>query len=95
MIHLSFRSVSAIVASAAFSCTALAGLPSGVAAGETTLNSVLLWTRSDEPGALRFDVATDADFQNIVPSADCSAVDALLPVKAAINGLAAGLRNTG
>ena len=93
MIQLSFRSVSAIVASAAFSCTTLAGLPSGVAAGETTTNSVLLWTRSDEPGALRFDVATDADFRDIVASADCSAVDALQSVKASITGLAAGTQH--
>jgi 3-phytase/alkaline phosphatase D len=93
VIQLSFRSVSAIVASAAFSCTTLAGLPSGVAAGETTTNSVLLWTRSDEPGALRFDVATDADFRDIVASADCSAVDALQSVKTSITGLAAGTQH--
>ena len=73
--------------------SALAGLPSGVAAGETTMSSVLLWTRSDAPGALRFEVSTDADFRDIVSTSDCSVLDALQPVKASVSGLASGTRH--
>jgi phosphodiesterase/alkaline phosphatase D-like protein len=73
---------------------ALAGvsIPNGVAAGDTTANSVVLWTRSTAIGDVVFEYSTDATFGSGVSSVMRSVVDGSVPVKADIGGLAAGTR---
>jgi phosphodiesterase/alkaline phosphatase D-like protein len=50
----------------------------------------MLWTLSDSSGLVRFDVATDAGFANIVASQSVVASNPLLPVKWRSSGLSAG-----
>jgi alkaline phosphatase D len=38
----------------------------GVAAGDVTANSALLWARADQPGGTRLEVATNEDFTQVV-----------------------------
>lgn len=40
----------------------------GVAAGDVTPNSAVLWARADQPGETRLEVATDEDFTHVVRS---------------------------
>jgi phosphodiesterase/alkaline phosphatase D-like protein len=69
-----------------------ASLPNGVAAGDTTSNSAVLWTRSTTIGDVLFEYSTDATFGSGVSSVMRSVVDGSVPVKADIGGLAAGTR---
>lgn len=62
-------------------------MPNGVAAGDTTQTSTVLWARSTALGAVNFEVATADDFENIISSASATVEDALLPVKVAIGDL--------
>ncbi len=55
---LSFAPASAIAA----------GFSLGVSAGDVTARSVVLWTRADAPGPVIAEVATDADFDEILVS---------------------------
>ncbi len=64
----------------------------GIAAGDATNDSFIAWTRTDGPGEVTLDVATDADFTTIVQT-----VSGLTPnvpgdntVKYDVTGLAAG-----
>jgi 3-phytase/alkaline phosphatase D len=61
----------------------------GVASGEVTRNSAMLWAHSVSPGTVRFEVATDARFSHIVAR---KAVDSLgvAPVHVAVGHLQAG-----
>jgi phosphodiesterase/alkaline phosphatase D-like protein len=69
-----------------------ASLPNGVAAGDTTSNSAVLWTRSTAIGDVLFEYSTDATFGSGVSSVMRSVVDGSVPVKADIGGLAPGAR---
>lgn len=62
-------------------------LPSDVASGDVTADSVVLWTRSLTLGTVTFDVATDAAFSNVVATIDETVTDILLPVKVEVDGL--------
>lgn len=62
-------------------------MPNGVAAGDVTQNSAILWTRSTELGLVLFEVAPADDFENIIASVQAEVTDALLPVKVAIEDL--------
>jgi len=64
-----------------------AGLPHGVAAGETTPTSVLLWTRSDTSGLVRFELALDPAFAQIVASQSATVIEVDRPVKVTLSGL--------
>lgn len=66
-------------------------LPHGVASGDVTQNSVVLWTRSTRLGEVLFEYSTDTNFNNIVATAAATVVDSLVPVKVEIDGLAAGM----
>ena len=66
-----------------------AALPNGVAAGDVAQNSVVLWARSDNAGAVNFEVATDALFSNIVYTGGSTVADPLAPVKLSVSGLSA------
>jgi phosphodiesterase/alkaline phosphatase D-like protein len=71
---------------------ARADLPNGVAAGETTTDSSLLWARSTVVGDVRFEVSTDPAFGSILSSTTVAVTDPLQPVKAPATGLSAGTR---
>lgn len=62
-------------------------LPSGVAAGDTTQTSTVLWTRSTAPGNVTFQVATTVDFSAIVATQTANVINGLQPVKVEITGL--------
>jgi alkaline phosphatase D len=63
--------------------------PNGVASGETTSNSSLLWARPTVAGPVTFEYSTDPAFGSILGNAVVTA-DGNVPVKAAISGLAPG-----
>ncbi len=69
------------------SVTVEAKLPNGIASGDVTQNSVVLWTRSDVPGTLSFEYSKDANFANITGVALASVSNPLVPVKVSINNL--------
>jgi len=71
---------------------AQAGLPNGVAAGDVDQSSVVLWGRTDTPGTVGFEYASDSAFNHVLGSYSAQVSDPLLPVKWDVSGLAA---NTG
>jgi len=62
-------------------------LPNGVAAGETTQTSAVLWTRSTTPGTVTFEYATADDFATILGTLTADVTDPMLPVKVEVNDL--------
>ncbi|WP_333833798.1 phytase [Rubrimonas sp.] len=62
-------------------------LPNGVAAGDVTTDSVVLWTRSLAAGDVTFTVS---DAEGVVATATATVADPDIPVKVAIDGLAPG-----
>lgn len=62
-------------------------LPNGVASGDTTRNSTVLWTRSTVKGQVTFEYSTDADFRTITGKVIATVTDPLQPVKVNIKGL--------
>jgi len=65
----------------------VAQLPNGIASGDTTQNSTVLWTRSYFAGEVRFEYSTDANFGTIAGSRHTTVTDPLQPVKVEITGL--------
>ncbi|MGK7951779.1 MAG: phytase [Xenococcaceae cyanobacterium] len=65
-------------------------LINGVASGDTTQDSTVLWARSTVPGTVTFEYSTDADFSDIVGTVEGEITETNLPVKVAIEGLEAG-----
>jgi phosphodiesterase/alkaline phosphatase D-like protein len=61
--------------------------PNGVASGDVTQNSAILWTRSEVLGNVTFEYGTDPNFNNIVGSKIAAVSDINLPVKVEITGL--------
>lgn len=74
--------------------SAVAQLPNGVAAGDTTDSSTVLWARSLATGNVAFQVSTDAAFApgSIVGTFNSAVTDVNLPVKANVGGLSGGTR---
>lgn len=62
-------------------------LPDGVAAGDVTQTSVVLWARSTAPGALTMSLATDPTFATLVAVQTLTVTDPMLPVKTLFSGL--------
>ena len=62
-------------------------LPNGVAAGDTTQTSTLLWTRGTTVGNVLFEWSTDPTFGTNVLTATAAVTDLLQPVKVEIMGL--------
>jgi 3-phytase/alkaline phosphatase D len=62
-------------------------LLNGVASGDTTQTSTVLWTRSNFLGEVRFEYATDANFSHILGSATASVTNPLQPVKVQLTDL--------
>ncbi|MGF1459414.1 MAG: alkaline phosphatase D family protein [Leptolyngbyaceae cyanobacterium] len=65
-------------------------LPNGVASGDVTQDSVVLWTRSTAIGDVTFEYSTRADFSTIAGSVVATVTDDTLPVKVEVDGLTAG-----
>ena len=63
--------------------------PSGVASGDTTQTSTVLWTRSQTPGTVTFEYSTKADFSSIVGTKTATVSSAIQPVKVDVTGLTA------
>ena len=61
----------------------------GVASGDVTQDSIVLWARSLTAGEVDFEVATDATFSNIVATITATSLGDV-PVKVEVDGLAAG-----
>jgi phosphodiesterase/alkaline phosphatase D-like protein len=62
-------------------------LPNGVASGDVTQDSVVLWTRSTVLGEVTFEYSTTADFSAIAGTITATVSDPLLPVKVDITNL--------
>lgn len=69
-----------------------AALPNGVAAGDVSQDSVVLWGRSDTPGDLYFEYSTDSSFASIAGSSTFNVSDPLAPAKWSLTGLDAATR---
>ena len=63
--------------------------PSGVASGDTTQTSTVLWTRSQTPGTITFEYSTKADFSAIAGTKTATVTSPLQPVKVDVTGLMA------
>ena len=67
--------------------------PQGIASGDPTPDSVLLWTRVEGGGHVTYEVATDNEFANIVATGDHEVTaDTDFTLRADVTGLAAGTR---
>jgi alkaline phosphatase D len=62
-------------------------LPNGVAAGETTQTSAVLWTHSTSSGTVTFEYATAENFETVLGTLTAEVTDAMLPVKVAVSDL--------
>ncbi|MGF1493311.1 MAG: esterase-like activity of phytase family protein [Microcoleaceae cyanobacterium] len=65
-------------------------LPNGVASGDTTQDSTVLWTRSLIPGDVTFEYSTDADFGTVDGTVTATVEDPTIPVKVEIDDLESG-----
>lgn len=64
-------------------------LPNGIASGDVTQTSGVLWTRSTVPGKVVFEVSINPDFSQ--PSTyEAEVIDAMIPVKVDVQNLAPG-----
>ncbi|PAX54907.1 phytase [Brunnivagina elsteri] len=61
--------------------------PNSVASGDTTQNSTVLWTRSNNIGAVNFEYSTKADFSTIVGTKTADVINPLQPVKVDVTSL--------
>jgi len=57
---------SLMVAGLAAGPTTLAAFPDGVSSGDVTDTAAILWTRTDRPGQVRFELAVDESFRQVV-----------------------------
>ncbi len=62
-------------------------LPNGVAAGETTQTSTVLWAHSTAPGMATFEYATADDFASILGTLTADVTDPAQPVKVDVSDL--------
>lgn len=67
-----------------------AELPNRVAAGDTTQDSAVLWTRTTQPGEVKFEVSTDRNFAAPGIIQNVLATESAVPVKLDLNGLTPG-----
>ncbi|MFB2838243.1 alkaline phosphatase D family protein [Floridanema evergladense] len=76
--------------SSAFVDSVRGTLPNGVASGDTTATSTVLWTRSNNPGRLLFEYSRNANFNNIDRQVETVVTEPSLPVKVQLNNLTPG-----
>jgi phosphodiesterase/alkaline phosphatase D-like protein len=84
------RTHALLIAALASTLPSFAALPNGIAAGDTTATSSVLWARSDSLGSLTFDVYSDNGLTNLVTSVSTTVTDIDLPVKTYLSGLTSG-----
>ena len=65
-------------------------LPNGIASGDTTQNSTVLWARSTFPGEVTFEYAKDAYFRTIAGTVTATVTERSQPVKVEITELQPG-----
>ncbi|MDY7020709.1 MAG: alkaline phosphatase D family protein, partial [Cyanobacteriota bacterium] len=65
-------------------------LPNGVASGDTTQDSTVLWARSLAEGEITFEYSTDADFNSLVGTVTATVEETNIPVKVEVTELEAG-----
>ncbi|NER37522.1 MAG: phosphodiesterase [Oscillatoria sp. SIO1A7] len=65
-------------------------LPNGVASGDVTQNSAVLWTRTVVPGSVSFEYSTDPNFNNVIGTSTAIAADPTVPVKVQLTDLNPG-----
>jgi myo-inositol-hexaphosphate 3-phosphohydrolase/phosphodiesterase/alkaline phosphatase D-like protein len=65
-------------------------LLNGIASGDTTQTSTVLWARSNFTGNVSFEYSTTPDFSNIAGQAIATVTNPLQPVKVEVTDLAAG-----
>jgi 3-phytase len=63
--------------------------PNGVASGDTTQTSTVLWTRANVPGKVTFEYSTKSDFSSIAGTQTATVTNPLQPVKVDVTGLSA------
>ncbi|WP_373544695.1 choice-of-anchor I family protein [Chamaesiphon sp.] len=63
--------------------------PNGVASGDTTQTSTVLWTLANATGTVTFEYSTKADFSSIAGTKTATATNPLQPVKVDVTGLSA------
>lgn len=66
--------------------------PNGVAAGDATPTSTVLWARSTVPGEVKFEYSLDSTFGTIAGRASATVSDPAIPIKATIANLEPGRR---
>ncbi|MDB9309469.1 5'/3'-nucleotidase SurE [Aphanizomenon sp. CS-733/32] len=59
----------------------------GIASGDTTQTSTVLWARSIFPGQVKFEYSTNSNFSTIAGTQTANVTDINLPVKVAVSGL--------
>jgi phosphodiesterase/alkaline phosphatase D-like protein len=64
--------------------------PNGVASGDTTQTSTVLWTKANQTGSLTFEYSTQADFSTIAGKQTTTVTDTLKPAKVDLTGLTPG-----
>lgn len=64
-----------------------AALPNGIAAGDTTATSTVIWARAAAAGALTVELSTAPDFASIEQTHTATVTDAMQPAKLEISGL--------
>jgi phosphodiesterase/alkaline phosphatase D-like protein len=64
--------------------------PNGVASGDTTQTSTVLWTRATTLGTVKFEYSTKADFSTIIGQKTATVTNTLQPAKVDVTGLAPG-----
>jgi phosphodiesterase/alkaline phosphatase D-like protein len=70
-----------LAAMAGIGPVAHAALPNGIAAGDVTQTSAVLWGRTDSAGRLSFQCAADRRFQRVVARRSFTVTDPLVPAK--------------
>ncbi len=68
----------------------IGGSIDGIASGDTTQTSTVLWARSNFTGNVSFEYSTTPDFSNIAGQAIAIVTNPLQPVKVEVTGLTAG-----
>lgn len=68
----------------------LSPFPNGVASGDTSQTSTVLWTRATNLGTVTFEYSTQADFSTIAGTVTTTVTNALQPVKVDITNLMPG-----
>lgn len=67
-----------------------AAFPNGVASGDTTQTSTVLWTRAANPGTVTFETSADSGFGEVIDTQTVEVSDSTLPAKVTVEGLEAG-----